>query len=134
MCQSCLQQNSAMDLNIVNISNAHSTMVRDLYLSIEKRLNRKLAASPEYDIQQIVSDFYQDWLRNKDWKVQRERAGKVDIVLYEGNDERVYYEVKTFFKTNERITQKSITKDVNKLALKITNKEVTWSSFLLPPS
>jgi hypothetical protein len=116
---------------MAGFSDDHSTMVRDLYLSIEKRLNRKLKDSPEYDVQQMVSDFYQDWFRNTAWRVERERAGKVDIVLFESDKEKVYYEIKTFFKANEKITRNAIIDDVNKLASRVENGDNSTRAFML---
>jgi hypothetical protein len=100
----------------IDLADAHSRMVRDLFLTIERRLNRKHADSPEYDIQQYVSDFYQDWFRNTNLAVERERSGKTDIVIFDNGKERLLYEIKTYFKKNKKISFPPLLKDIEKLS------------------
>ena len=90
----------------MDLTDAHSRMVRDLYLDAERKANRNMADPPEYDLQQSISDFYQDWLRNTEYTVARERGGKVDVLIYRKGQEHVFYELKTYFKPNESIRKK----------------------------
>jgi len=106
----------------MDLTSAHAKMVRDLYLESEKRANRDLSDSPEYDTQKVISDFYEDWFRNTEYEVRRECAGKVDVVVFKNDDEQIYYELKTYYKSNEKIGTKEIFKDVEKLAVKIGQK------------
>ena len=79
----------------MDLTDAHSRIVRDLYLVVERDVNRNKSDPPEYDLQKTISDFYQEWLRNTSYTVQRERGGKVDLVLYKSGREHTYYELKT---------------------------------------
>lgn len=115
----------------MNISDAHERVVVDLYHSMEKRANRNLAESPEYDIQQMVSDFYQDWLRNTEYSVEREREGKFDIVVYRKKKICMLYEIKTFFKKTETINERLLSGDINKLFEKTNNLDDTAHKYLL---
>lgn len=81
---------------------AHARMVKDLYLSIEQRSNKNHSDSPEYDIQQIIADFYEGGLKNTIYSVKREREGKFDIVIYK--------EKKHLYITKLRLTLKVMKK------------------------
>lgn len=117
--------------HLVDLGDAHSTMVRDLYLSIERRLNRRQADSPEYDIQQIVSDFFQDWFRNTTLSVERERFGKTDIVIFDNDKELLLYEIKTYFKPNEKINPQPLLKDIKKLSEKLKTSSGKLKAYIL---
>ncbi len=101
------------------MTDAHSRMVKDLFLSVEKNFNRKHSAPPEYDLQNMIVSFYEDWFRNTKYRVARECEGKVDVVIYCGDDVVVLYELKTFFKTREKIKENVLSKDIIKLKGKL---------------
>jgi len=103
----------------MNMTDAHSRMVKDLFLSVERNYNRKHSAPPEYDLQQMIVSFYEDWFRNTNYKVARECEGKVDVVIYCDNHVVVLYELKTFFKSQEKIKESVLEKDIVKLKDKL---------------
>lgn len=102
----------------IDLTDAHARMVTDVHLVMEQRANRNRNASPEYDVQQLIADFYEDWFRNTRYAVNREKSGKVDVVVFRDGNEAVLYELKTYFKATERICLGPIEKDIKKLAKK----------------
>lgn len=116
---------------VMDLSDAHARMIKDLYLTIEKRSNRNHSDSPEYDIQQMISDFYEDWFRNTKYSVKREKEGKFDIVVYEKNKISLLYEIKTFFKENENIKEGILYKDALKLSKKIDKLATVTHKYML---
>jgi hypothetical protein len=93
------------------------------------RANKKMSKQPEYDVQKIVADFLEDWLRNTEFIVRREREGKVDVVIFRDEEPEIFYEMKTYFKASENIDQAGIFSDVEKLAGKLTS--VTQKAYML---
>ena len=115
----------------MDLIDAHARMVKDLYLTIEKRSNKNYSDSPEYDIQQMVSDFYEEWLKNTEYSVKREKEGRFDVVIYKEDKISILYEIKTFFKENENINESILYKDVKKLSEKNDNLASVTHKYIL---
>ena len=78
----------------------------------------------EYDIQSSIHQFLKQRLKNKNISVQREKQGKVDIVIQIRDEKRnqlssTLIEVKSFIKNRENINYKKIYSDIQKLSIKI---------------
>jgi hypothetical protein len=102
--------------NPLDISEVHERMVRNVFLNVELLLNDDVRSLSEYDIQSFVFIYYARSLKNTGYTAAREREGKVDCVLYEGDNPRIFYEIKTYFKPNESLTKQHFDKDIEKLA------------------
>ena len=100
-----------------NINEINKRMVRNVFLNTEILLNEGETQIFEYDIQAYMFLFFRTFLRSFDYTAQREKAGKVDCVLYNSrNKPVVYYEIKTYFKEHEQIQVSHFEKDIEKLA------------------
>jgi len=115
----------------MDLTDAHARMVTDVHLIMEQRANRNRGASSEYDVQELVADFYDDWFRNTRYSVERERSGKVDVVVFDGGAECILYEMKTYFKATERIYMGPIEKDIKKLAKKKQGMSSSPSTYIM---
>lgn len=98
------------------IADIHDRMVRNVFLNIELLLNDDVRSLSEYDVQAFVFLFFARKLWNTRHRTEREREGKVDCVLYEGDSPRAFYEIKTYFKENEWLSKAHFDKDIHKMA------------------
>jgi hypothetical protein len=99
----------------LDLANVHERMVRNVFLNVELLLNEDVRSISEYDVQSLVFLYFARHLRNTDCTAEREREGKVDCVLYENDSPRALYEIKTYFKPNERLTKQHFDKDIDKI-------------------
>ena len=100
----------------------HLRMLKSIGLNIEILFNNKDYDICEYDIQAIMSKFLKSALLNTDSKVHRESFGKYDCAISNNkNKPIILYEIKTFLKPHERLSNKNslkeILKDFKKLAM-----------------
>lgn len=99
------------------INEINKRMVRNVFLNTEILLNEGETEIFEYDIQAYMFLFFRTFLRSYDFTAGREKAGKVDCVLFDQNKTPVvFYEIKTYFKDSERIQENHFKKDIEKLA------------------
>lgn len=106
------------------INDINKKMVRNVFLNTEILLNEGENEIFEYDIQAYMFLFFRSFLRSFKFTAGREKAGKVDCVLFDENSNPVvFYEIKTYFKGNESIRQEHFDKDINKLASLIKKNE-----------
>ena len=94
---------------------AHDKMVCHAYLSMEIQANMIRNPPREYAIQDNIEEFFQGWLKNTRYRVASEKEGRFDIVVYDNADIVMLYEIKTFYKDNEKIDGPLIIKDAKKL-------------------
>ena len=90
----------------------------------------------EYDIQANIHQFLKYRLKNKNTIVQREREGKVDIVIVSKNDEGIvhnytFIEVKSFIKKSEIFDYNKIHDDIKKLSDKISERDKISDGYLI---
>ncbi len=102
--------------NLLDVADIHEHMVRNVFLNVELLLNDDVLSISEYDVQSFVFLYFARHLRNTGHTAEREREGKVDCVLYENDSPRAFYEIKTYFKPNERLTKEHFDKDIDKMA------------------
>lgn len=98
---------------------------------MELACNRMREESPEYDVQQRVAAFYEDWLRNTGYSVKREKEGRFDIVVYQKRKICLLYEIKAYFKSNRRLACGPIESDVCKLKEKNDNLASECRKYIL---
>jgi len=90
-------------------------MVRNVFLNVELLLNGDIPELSEYDIQAMMFLAFRNFLVNTGWSAGRESSGKVDCVVLEDKTPRVLYEIKTYFKSHERLKVSDFQKDLKKL-------------------
>jgi len=106
----------------VKVSEINKRMIRNVFLNTEILINEGEKEIFEYDIQAFMFLFLKRFLKGTNLTVGREKAGKVDCVVFEkssdGGDDTpiVYYEIKTYFKSHEAVKQNDFNKDIEKLA------------------
>ena len=93
----------------------HERMVRNVFLNVELILNDGIRELSEYDIQGMMFLAFRSALANTGVHADREKSGKVDCVLYEAAKPRVFYEIKTCFKSHEKVRKKDFDHDLGKL-------------------
>lgn len=113
------------------ISRLHAQMVRNIFLNTELLLNDDIRELSEYDIQGMMFLAFRYSLVGTGLRAAREAAGKMDCVLYEGTAPRVVYEIKTYFKSNERLLESHFKKDINKLYSRLTVMEGARGYFVV---
>jgi hypothetical protein len=126
MCGVIALRNSEM--NKVEI---HKRMIRNVFLNLEILLNDKIKTISEYDVQSFMFLFFTRFLANSEFTVDREKSGKVDCVLFNSGVETSFYELKTYFKSNERFAEKHFRDDVKKLAGLVKKKKQTNGYFVI---
>jgi hypothetical protein len=105
------------DIDVIN-----KLMVRNVFLNTEILLNEGETEIFEYDIQAYMFLFLRTFLRSYEYTAGREKAGKVDCVLFGKNTKPVvFYEIKTYFKESEKIKESHFVNDIEKLAELIKN-------------
>jgi hypothetical protein len=91
-------------------------MVRNVFLNVELLLNDDIRGISEYDIQSLVFLHFRRALANTAFRAEREREGKVDCVVYKNDDVVALYEMKTYFKDNEKLAKADFDHDIDKMA------------------
>lgn len=116
----------------LDITNLHARMIRDLFLRVELLLNEGITELSEYDIQSILFLYFRRQLISYNtYQVERESSGKVDCVLKKDGKPLIFYEIKTFFKNNEKIKEKHFIEDINKLNDKLLNNPGSKCYFVI---
>jgi hypothetical protein len=97
----------------------HERMVRNVFLNVELLLNDDIRVISEYDVQALMFLHFRRVFVNTDRRVEREREGKVDCVVYEDELPCAFYEIKTYFKDNEKLSKQHFDHDIDKMYLKL---------------
>ena len=88
----------------VELRELHSKMVRDVFLVCEQRLNRDMESVAEYFVQQCMVDFFSTEFKNTDLRAVTETSGRIDVVIKQGEEDVVFYELKTYFRNQRKIS------------------------------
>jgi len=115
----------------MKVTEVHERMVRSVWLENELKLNKNIEELSEYDVQDDMFLAFDASLKNTGAYPRRERAGKVDCVLYEGDSPKVFYEIKTYFKENEQVLKKHFDDDLQKLASRLKRHSGTRGFFFI---
>ena len=99
----------------------HERMLRNVFLNIELLLNDGIREISEYDVQSLMFLYFRRALHNSELAVGRETHGKVDCVLYKSEVPKVFYELKTYFKNHEQLSQTDFDHDITKLSERIAD-------------
>ena len=97
------------------ITKLNSRMIRNVFLNVELLLNDGITEISEYDIQAFIFMFYRRALTNCEFEADRERFGKVDCAIHAENVPNLFYELKTYYKSNEQPNQSDFDHDIEKL-------------------
>jgi len=106
-----------------NYTPVHEVMMRNVFLNTELKLNDSNTELSEYDIQSMIHDFF--FLRKEKYgiiNVKRERESKTDNIISHTAGEKVYFELKTYFKKNEKFIKSDFDHDLKKLLCKSRQK------------
>jgi hypothetical protein len=120
-----------MPTSAAEITRLHAQMVRNIFLNTELLLNDNIRELSEYDIQGMMFLAFRYSLVGTGLQAARESAGKTDCVLYEENTPRVVYEIKTYFKSNERLLEHQFKKDIQKLYSRLVVMERARGYFVV---
>lgn len=101
--------------HVMKIIRIHRSMTRNVFLHVELLLNDGITEICEYDIQSFMFLYFLRKLNNTPFHAQREQEGKVDCVVYEYNAPKYFYEIKTYFKYNEKLKKEHLDKDIEKI-------------------
>lgn len=99
----------------------HERMAKSVFLNVELLLNDGVENLSEYDVQSEMFKAFNRMLINTAYRADREKEGKVDCVVFYDNKALAIYELKTYFKLNEKPNKKSIDRDIEKLADKMSD-------------
>lgn len=115
----------------MKVTEVHERMVRNVWLEIELKLNKNIREISEYDVQNDMFLAFEASLKNTGAYPRRERAGKVDCVLYDSDSPKVFYEIKTYFKDNEQVLKKHFDNDLKKLVSRLKEHSGTRRFFFI---
>lgn len=106
--------------NTMDLLDLHSKMLRNIFLNVELLLNDGISNISEYDLQAFMFLYFRRAVINIDGiSAEREKEGKVDCVLLKNGLPIVFYELKTYFKKNEKLKSKDFDHDIQKIADKL---------------
>jgi hypothetical protein len=121
-------------MNALDLTAIHQKMVRNVFLNIEILLNDGVHSLSEYDVQAFAFLYFTRALLNTPLRCERELVRRVDCVVFEGDQPRIIYEMKTFFKPHERMAKSLFDKDIKKMADLLTKHNSASAYFLIAGS
>ncbi|MGL6495474.1 hypothetical protein ACSZNT_11125 [Aeromonas veronii] len=109
-------------------------LVRNIFLNTELLLNEGEREIFEYDIQAFMFLFLKRYLKGSSYTTGREKVSKVDCVIFNNTmaepNPVCFYEIKTYFKSHEKIKAKHFDNDLDKLASLIKKHSDTKGLFI----
>jgi hypothetical protein len=115
-------------------AHVHKRMMRYVFLQTELLLNDDILELSEYDIQSMIFAFFRSRLEKYHLEeATRETDNKTDIVINQKSGEKVYLELKTYFKPHESFRKAHFDSDFRKLLEKAV-KEKSRAYFIIAGS
>ncbi|MFB2859894.1 hypothetical protein ACE1BV_03450 [Aeromonas hydrophila] len=109
-------------------------LVRNVFLNTELLLNEGEKEIFEYDIQAFMFLFLKRHLKGTSYTAGREKVSKVDCVIFYNKGKNsipaCFYEIKTYFKSREKIQESDFDNDLDKLANLIATHSDTKGIFI----
>lgn len=116
------------------LTDINKKLVRNVFLNTELLLNEGEKEIFEYDIQAFMFLFLKRHLKGTNYTAGREKVSKVDCVIFDNTGgssiPACFYEIKTYFKSHEKIQGSDFDNDLDKLASLITKHRDTKGIFI----
>ncbi|MFC2126478.1 hypothetical protein ACFLU5_16940 [Bacteroidota bacterium] len=117
-------------------SDIHECLLMNIVLNTELSFNDKTYDINEYDVQSLISTFLRRNIDNSKFTILRESHGKYDCLILdkEKKSPLILYEIKTFLKPRENLTNTAygkVLKDFLKLKKGITDFSGSRAYFIL---
>ena len=100
----------------------HRKMMRYVFLQTELLLNDGISELSEYDIQSMIFTFFRARQEKYNlYEATRETNNKTDIVVLQSTGDKIFIELKTYFKKHEKFKKSHFEGDFKKLVKDIIN-------------